>query len=365
VRIVLVCPYGLGTPGGVQQQVIELAAILTERGHTATVVAPDAGERDAGETDADEIGAGGRSGMIDVGGTFGFSANGAVAPISLFPRGHKVVTAALASADVVHIHEPFIPMLGWLTLRAKRPRVLTFHADPSKGMRRTYRGARALIRRVVRDSDVASAVSDTAASAIRPLIEDVRLVPNGLDVASYRPAIDRSRRQVAFLGRPDPRKGRDLLLEAWPMVLQTVPGSWLVVMGDGPGATIDGVRFTGWVDEEEKRRILAGSGVFCAPNRGGESFGISLAEGMAAGCAIVASDLPAFEALLDRNGVTFPTGNVDALAASLAEVLSDQDLMASLAEATSERAEHFDWNRVADQYLALYELAIIRGDEVS
>ena len=137
-----------------------------------------------------------------------------------------------------------------------------------------------------------SAVSPTAASAIADVLGSPVQIPNALDVSSYRLDIGRVSQQVAFLGRLEPRKGRDLLLEAWPAVRAANPQATLIVMGSGEHASMDGVTFAGRVDEEGKRRILASSEVFCAPNRGGESFGITLAEGMAAGCAAIASDLP-------------------------------------------------------------------------
>ena len=198
--------------------------------------------------------------------------------------------------------------MGWAALRSGPPTVLTFHADPSGFIRSAYRVARPVLRSIAKSARV-SAVSATAASAIGGAFEEAVTIPNGLDVASYRLDVPRVPRQVAFLGRPDPRKGRDLLLDAWPIVRSAVPDATLVVMGGGDPAAIEGVRFPGRVDEDEKRRYLASSEVLCAPNRGGESFGITLAEGMAAGCATVASDIPAFVDLLDGSGVHFPNGD--------------------------------------------------------
>ena len=292
MRIAVVSPYGVHVPGGVQQQVIELSRWLNQAGHEAFVVAPKANNVEGG---------------IDAGRTIGIRANGAVAPVALSPAVFSRVREELDGADLVHVHEPFMPLVGWAGLRADTARVLTFHADPSTVMRRLYRLAGPLLRSFAKTAPL-SAVSPTAASAIADVVGSPVQIPNALDVSSYRLDIGRVPQQVAFLGRPEPRKGRDLLLEAWPAVRAANPQATLIIMGSGEHASMDGVTFAGRVDEEGKRRILASSEVFCAPNRGGESFGITLAEGMAAGCATIASDLPAFVDLLNDTGVHFANG---------------------------------------------------------
>ena len=75
--------------------------------------------------------------------------------------------------------------------------------------------------------------------------------------------------------------------------------------------------------------------VYCAPNTGGESFGVILLEAMASRTPVVASDLEAFRRVLAGGtaGRLFPTGDAEALAAALREVLDDPDLRARLVEA--------------------------------
>ncbi len=70
----------------------------------------------------------------------------------------------------------------------------------------------------------------------------------------------------------------------------------------------------GPVDDATKAAALRSVDVFCAPNLGGESFGMVLTEAMAAGAPVLASDLGAFRAVLDGAGVLFRTGDADALA---------------------------------------------------
>ena len=346
MRIAVVSPYALDVPGGVQQQVIGLVEQLRRLGEDAYSVAPGAGEA---------------THRVDVGRWVGVRVNRSQAPLALSPGVIRRVRAAVSMADVVHVHEPFVPLVGWAALRTGKPTVVTFHADPSEMVKTAYRWASGMLRRALR-SCLATTVSGTALGAVEPLGVSPEVIPNALDVASFRLGVERNPRQVAFVGRPDPRKGRDLLLAAWPAVRTRVPDASLVILGGGDTPPVAGVSYLGRVTEEEKRLALASSGVFCAPNRGGESFGIAVAEGMAAGCAVVASDLTAFADVLDGSGLMFRKDDRGSLAAGLVRVLSDGDLRHRLAVDASARVRAFDWERVTDRYTNLYERAISRMD---
>ena len=337
----VISPYALDIPGGVQQQVLGLVEHLRRQGEEAFAVGP---------------GAGSGAGAANVGRSVMFAVNRSRAPIALSPMAVRRVRAAVAGADLIHVHEPMVPLAGWAALRTGRPTVVTFHADPSPMYRAAYRWGRGLVRVLLGDV-VATAVSRTARRAVDPLGLDVVEIPNAVDVTSFGVDVRRDPRQVAFVGRPDPRKGRDLLLSAWPAVRSEVPDARLVVVGGGDSPPTEGVEYLGRVSEAEKRSVLAGSGVFCAPNRGGESFGITVAEGMAAGCAVVASDLPAFEDVLGGTGLLFRNGDPAGLAGALKAVLADPGLREGLAGGSSARVERYDWGRVISRYLELYRLA--------
>jgi phosphatidylinositol alpha-mannosyltransferase len=106
--------------------------------------------------------------------------------------------------------------------------------------------------------------------------------------------------------------------------------------------------------------MLRSVDVYCAPNTGGESFGVILLEAMASETAVVASDLEAFRRVLGAGvaGRLFPTGDSAALAAALVEVLDDADLRARLVAAGTEVVAPFDWSVIVSDVLRVYELAI-------
>ena len=135
--------------------------------------------------------------------------------------------------------------------------------------------------------------------------------------------------------------------------------------GDLPAALAGRVDLLGQVSEADKARMLRSVDVYCAPNPGGESFGIILLEAMAAGTPIAASDLDAFRRVLDdgRAGVLFPTGDAAALAGALAGLLDDPDRRAALAGTGAEVVAPYDWPVVARQVLDVYE-TVIAADPV-
>jgi len=280
MKVGLISPYDLAVPGGVQDQVIRLARWMREAGHEARVIGP-------GTCDD--------PGFISVGSATVIPINGSTARVALSREASRRVVAAMSQFDVIHVHEPLAPQVSLSALRrGDMPMVGTFHADTAPWTAKAYRMGRTLTSRWFKNLDVITAVSPIAARVV-DYTGRVRIIPNGIDVDDYTPAGEKDPGAVVFLGRNDERKGLPVLLEAWSRITSAHPEATLTVVGaEDMGERISGVTFAGRVSEEEKRDHLKRSSIYCAPNLSGESFGIVVAEGMAAGCAIVASGLPAF-----------------------------------------------------------------------
>jgi phosphatidylinositol alpha-mannosyltransferase len=344
VKVGVVCPYDIARPGGVQQLTGELATHLRQAGDEVVFV-----------------GAGrswfhGGPGLDDVtvltGRSIGIRANLSTAPVTLSPMPWRRVRRALADADVIHVHEPLVPLIGWMALSTDRPLVATFHADAPDWVARVYQHMPRVEKRM--RGAILTAVSSIAARSIPPRWGEVREVPNAIDVASYDLPVGRVERRVAFLGRDDARKGLSLLLEAWSDVVARVPDAELVVMGADRDVDLPGVEFKGPVSGGEKKRLLATSQIFVAPNLGGESFGIVVVEAMAAGCAVVASDIAAFVEVSGESGIHVPVGDVNALSEALISLLLDPHRARMLGEGGRDRSALYDWTAVVDQYQELY-----------
>lgn len=365
MRIGVVCPYSFEVPGGVQSHVVDLARALRALGHSVEVLAPADEETPL----PDFVRPTGRSVRI--------AYNGSVARLSFGPVSFARVRRWIRDHDfdVLHLHEPTAPSLSLLALMiADGPIVATFHTSTQRS--RTLSAFQMVLQPFLEKITARIAVSALARRVqVEHLGGDAVEIPNGVDVGFYAEATPfsgypRAGLTVGFVGRfTEPRKGMRVLLDALRQLEGTLPGLQLLVVGRGDadelklqaGAGLaDRVVTLGQVDDLTKARALRSMDVYCAPNTGGESFGVILTEAMSAGAPVVASDLDAFRRVLDdgRAGVLTPVGDSTALASALGELLSDPVRQSELAAAGRRRVSAFDWSVVAGQVLRVYEQAI-------
>ncbi|HLF40249.1 MAG TPA: glycosyltransferase family 4 protein, partial [Acidimicrobiia bacterium] len=175
-------------------------------------------------------------------------------------------------------------------------------------------------------------------------------------------------RPILFVGRHEPRKGLDVLLDAFGRL---DPGARAVlwVAGEGPGTDAlralapPGVEWLGRISDGELARRLKAAAVFCAPSLHGESFGVVLLEAMAAGTPIVASVIAGYRdvARHRREALLVEPGDPAALRDALIRALDDGPLAAELVEAGVARAARFSMERLAERYLPLYESVLQRS----
>lgn len=336
MKIGLVCPYSFERNGGVQNHVLGLADWLTQRGHDVRVAGPD-----------------GRGTVTDLGAGTGIRFNGSLARICLDPRLPGRLRAWARGLDVLHLHEPLVPFVGPLATRLDLPLVATFHAATSPPVRAALRPFAGLLRRTH-----PIAVSEVAAMAPRAWGLNPVIIGNGIDVGAFGPPARTSQPRIIFVGRFDePRKGFRYFADALPSIRAACPDVRVVVIGPGRGRA--DAEFLGAVDDAERNRQLAASDVFVAPNVGGESFGMVLIEALASGADVVASDLPAFRALLsDQKGPVarfVPPGDASALASALVGALRDGPI--ADAERRAAVVARYDWNQIGRAVEAVYKTA--------
>ncbi|MDQ2648290.1 MAG: glycosyltransferase family 4 protein [Actinomycetota bacterium] len=352
MRIGLVCPYSLTIPGGVQGQVLGLARELRRHGHEARVLGPcDGPPPDAGVT--------------PLGRSVPTAANGSVAPLAPDPSAQLRTIRALRDEafDVVHLHEPCAPgpaLTAMMTETA--PLVGTFHAA---GTSAPYRYLGWGLKRMTRRLAHRVAVSpDAMALAQTHLGGTYELLFNGIEVERFcavepHPTLGPT---VFFLGRHEPRKGLDVLLAA----TRDLPADVTVwVGGDGPQSAELQARYghdpriewLGRISDHERAARMRACTVYCSPSVRGESFGMVLLEAMAAGCALVASDLDGHRnvATDGLDALLAPVGDAQALAKSLNRVLEDPGLRAELVAGGRRRAEQLSMSRLAERYLEIYD----------
>ncbi len=131
-------------------------------------------------------------------------------------------------------------------------------------------------------------------------------------------------------------------------------------MSSGAEGVQDHVEFLGRISDSDKAGFYKSLSVYVAPQTGGESFGIVLAEAMAAGCPLVASDLQAFKDV-SCNGACaelFPSSDPGKLAEAVCTVLKDDARRSSMVRAGMARSDDFDWATVTDDILSLFMMAL-------
>ncbi|GAB3226323.1 glycosyltransferase family 4 protein [Mycolicibacterium hippocampi] len=372
MRIGMVCPYSFDVPGGVQSHVLQLAEVMHRRGHDVSVLAPAS----AGVHGSlpDYVVSGGRAIPIRY--------NGSVARLRFGPATHRRVKKWLQQGefDVLHLHEPNAPSLSMLALNiAEGPIVATFHTSTTKSL--TLSVFEPFLRPMHEKIVGRIAVSDLARRwQMEALGSDAVEIPNGVDVGSFAtaprlPGYPRAGKTVLFLGRFDePRKGMAVLLGALPALVERFADIEILVVGRGDEAELraaagplaDRLRFLGQVDDAGKASAMRSADVYCAPNTGGESFGIVLVEAMAAGTAVVASDLDAFRRVLadGEAGRLVPVDDPAGLAAGLIEVLADDVVRQRYIDFAAVSVQRYDWSVVGEQIMRVYETVAGSGTKV-
>jgi phosphatidylinositol alpha-mannosyltransferase len=364
LRIAMLSPYSLSRPGGVQGQVVGLAHSLRALGHDVTVLGP------ADESEGVPAAVGEH---IVVGRPTELHSNGSVAPVAFWPTTAARIERAARTGgfDVLHAHEPLAPMAAYgLVLTAPLPMVGTYHRA---GVSRWVPIVKPLAELVGRRMEIRVAVSEAAKeTGERSSGGQFEVLFNGVDVerfANAEPVRDeQGRPSVLFLGRHEQRKGLNVLLGAFAMVERPAT---LWVAGDGPAGEVqrrrhpasDRVQWLGMLSDEEVARRLAGADVLCAPSLGGESFGMVLLEGMAAGCAVVASDIEGYRAASGGHAALVPPGDVPALARALGVALADAvegsaQSSPEARKAAVEHAENWSMDKLAARYVDVYRRAI-------
>lgn len=352
MRVGMVCPYSLSVPGGVQAQVLGLARALRRGGHEVRVLGPCDGPPP-------------EPFVTPLGDSLPTAANGSIAPLAPDPAAALRTLRALRDEafDVVHVHEPLAPgpALTSVTLHTA-PTVGTFHAA---GRSSSYRAFAPMLRRLLDRIDHKVVVSKDALALVHGYLGgEYEVLFNGVDTTDIRAAspTPHDRPAIFFLGRHEERKGLDVLLAALAR-LDVDASCW--VAGDGPDtkrlraeyAGDDRIEWLGRITDAERNARMRGAAVFCAPSLHGESFGVVLIEAMAAGTPVVASALDGYRNVATDgvDAVLVSPGDAEALAASLARVLTDPALADELVAAGARRADEFSMTTLAARYVDIYE----------
>ena len=369
LKIGIVCPYSWDTPGGVQNHIRDLAEFLIASGHNVSVLAPAIDESKLPDY------------VVNAGKPISIPYNGAVARVLFGPVAFARVRQWIAQGDfdLLHLHEPAIPSISLLACwAADGPMVGTFHAAAKR--QKIIFAIGPILEPAIEKLSARIAVSEAARLTLTDHLDtDAVIIPNGIYANRYTEgkSIEKwSGNTIGFIGRfEEPRKGLSVLVDALPVISRFAPDVKILVAGPGdPAEVIKSIdpqlrqrfEFLGKITEDEKADFMSSVAVYVAPNTGGESFGIILAEALAGGACVVASDIPAFDDLLGHGefGALFESESSTELAKVVIDLLRDEKKRKGLSSRGKERAKTFDWTVVAEQIYSVYEMSIVGSQKV-
>lgn len=371
MKIGIVCAYDMFRGGGVQEHVLAQAAELRRRGHIVKIITPRP-RGFQGDSPRHTIFIGNSTKVrtpIKTSLELGMN----------FTRDAVDDLLASEQFDLLHIHEPEVPILGaQIIAKAECPIVATFHAvHPETPMARTIETFRIpYSRSIFIRLSAMTAVSDVAAVFVRDRShQKVAIIPNGIDLNKYKFHKDRAHhkvREIFYIGRLEKRKGVRYLIEAYRLLREERDNVQLVIAGDGPERErlemmvadyeIPGVTFLGHIDEKQKLHHLQRCDLFCSPALYGESFGIVLLEAMASGAVIVGGDNPGYASVMTDRGKWSLVNPKDAgeFARRLDVMLFDEEMRGLWLEWAEPYIKSFSYENIVDMYEELYQRTLKR-----
>ena len=284
--------------------------------------------------------------------------------------------------DVIHCHGTYPAGYVGACCKAVReiPLVITSHGDDLApgGLYDRKPELRERYHEALQRADAAVAISNYTSGMLREACAKLRrivLIPNGVEVEQFaapapRPANlaapIRPKSYLLFLGRLDPRKGIDVLLQAI-VLLRGQCDLNLVVAGRGPeGPVLEAlaaqlglaqqVHFIGQTVGRQKQWLLQNSLCMIVPSRSWEAFGVVVVESFAAGRPVIASQLPGLADLIKpgRTGLLVPPESPQKLAEAIRQTVLDPQRADDWGQAARQFVQAFDWRNLALRHLDLF-----------
>jgi phosphatidylinositol alpha-mannosyltransferase len=276
------------------------------------------------------------------------------------------------SFDIIHTHGPFAPNLPFLALvYSNATNIATFHTAFSDF--NYYKLSKFLFTHISRKINGSICVSRKAFNEIYPHFPqgNYEIIPNGVDTKRFNPKGAKlqefpNKRIILFLGRLDPRKGLQILLDAFPLIKEKIPDAILIVAGKGapptgiPETLRKSIVFKGMIPPEMVPLYYRSAELYCSPALFGETFGIVLLEAMSSGTAVIASDIDGYREVIPDKEMLFEKGNPKSLANKAISLLKDNSKLQKNIKTGLETAKKYDWNNIAIQTENFYKSVLTK-----
>lgn len=322
INLLLVSPYSMNFFGGVQNQIDLIKTSLRGEDFNVKVLSPDSPDFNIGEA-------------------IKIPFNGSIAPIKLFPK-RKIIKESLKWADIIHIHEPFIPLFFW-RIPVNTKTIITHHSSISMLISSIQK---MLIKNERKAAKITAVSNEAAKNVVQGL--NVRIVPNAIAPEEMNIYFNTSR-DILFIGRNERRKNFKLYYQLSEL-LKNSNYSFRAITNKNIRAP--NVELYLNPDDEIKNEVLKISSIYLAVNTHGESFGITILEAINAGCIAVCSDITPFKDLLGDTGVYFKNNNLEDLKQTVERLVKSD--MGAIYNKQKKHIDKYSLNKVMPSWISLY-----------
>ena len=297
IKVLLVTPYSFQKYGGVQNQVNLIEDYLSS--HEEFEV---------------KVFAYGKTESLDSNKVFNIPFNSSISSVLLFPN-RKLLLDYIDWADVVHVHEPFVPIFFWKLPKNKKY-IFTHHAS----LGRIITNILSIVYKSFRYRSISTYVSKSAESNALSLNSEPVLIPNMIKI---NPNISFNKRQgYLFIGRQESRKNYSFFVKLSNHKQFTNKLFYAITNKDKSDKNITIYENP---TDEFKIEIFGKTNIYLALNTKSESFGITLLEAVNNGNLVISSDLNSFINVLPNSHIVYKNNNFDSLCNVLTK-LDSEDL---------------------------------------
>ncbi|MBI5701815.1 glycosyltransferase family 4 protein [Candidatus Saganbacteria bacterium] len=388
MKIVMLVPYFYPHTGGTEKYVRDLSAALIMKGHEVTVISNNL-PREKNAPTRETLPEGINVIRLD-----------AIDMFHYLPVSTQFNLKMIESFDIVHVHVPAFSFLRAVAGKIKQPLIVTYHCDVTVSEKFAgipvpkflvpvfEESSNAYARMLLPKADAIINTTETYAET-SPVMKNIahHTAPIGIfydKIDSIQKKLGlspekKNKKQLLFLGRLAGNKGCDYLVKAMPEVLVKYPHTKLVICGDGEEKAHildlvtqfgigEAITFLGTATFEKLITLYYESLVYVFPSINRlEAFGIVQLEAMANFTAVISSDIPGPNAVMDegQSGLLVPKQDPHALAQAIMSLLADPEKALAMGRRGRELVEKkYDWNVIADKIVDIYKEAQAKKQSV-
>jgi len=321
-KVLQVTQYNLHTFGGVQEQVNLINNYLNNSDNfESKILAPASND-------------------FNIKNTFRIPFNGSKSDISIFPS-RKLLKEAYNWADVIHVHEPHIPVLFW-NLPKNKKLIFTFHASYSKFLILLLK----FLYFFKKLNNISVSVSNSSTPNALTMKTTPIIIPNMIEIEDSINFNNLS--TYLFIGRNEKRKN----IKLFENLSNSLKTSYNFVAITNVKGSNERIFYKLNLSNKEKIETIKNAGIYLALNTHGESFGITLLEAINNGCIVISSDIEAFKDVLEDSGIYFKNNSLDDLIETLNNLSSNN--LENIFNKQKQHISKYDLRKNMQDYILLY-----------